>query len=100
MTQDGAKYLRLHHVYGITALINRLAFVAEFWTLYYKIFNMKQVKNNMPIVILLLAMAFSLTSCYESRYNRRYHHHTRGWYDRRHRPPPAGVDFSIDVRNR
>ncbi|HSC37260.1 MAG TPA: hypothetical protein VLD19_05305 [Chitinophagaceae bacterium] len=61
---------------------------------------MKQFKSNMPIIIVLLAMAFSLTSCYETHYYHRNHHHTRGWYDRRHTPPPAGVDFSIDVHNR
>ena len=81
-------------------LIMTVFFVAEFWTSYHKIFNMKQFKNNMPVVIFLLAMAFSLNSCYETHYYHRNHHHTRGWYDRHHKPPPACVDFSIDIHNR
>jgi hypothetical protein len=46
----------------------------------------------------LVAIVFSLSSCYESHYYHRYHHHTRDWYDHRHMPPPAGVDFNVDVR--
>jgi hypothetical protein len=47
---------------------------------------------------LLVAVTFTLSSCYETHYYHRYHHHTREWYDNHHVPPPAGVDFNIDVR--
>lgn len=47
---------------------------------------------------ILFAIIFSLSSCYEGHYYHRYHHHTRDWYDRHHTPPPAGVNFDIDVR--
>jgi hypothetical protein len=59
---------------------------------------MKQLLKKLAPVCLVLAMAFSLSSCYESGYYHRYHHHTRDWYGRHHQPPPAGVDFNVDVR--
>ena len=48
--------------------------------------------------ILITLAAFLLTGCAEQNYYHRYHHHTRGWYDHRHQPYPAGVDFNVDVR--
>jgi len=45
-------------------------------------------------------MALTLSGCYETHYYHQYNHHTRGWYDRHHTPPPAGVRFDVDVRSR
>jgi hypothetical protein len=60
---------------------------------------MKYIAKNILVAVLLLAgIAFLLPGCYETHYYHRYHHHTRGWYDRNHMPPPAGVDFNVDVR--
>ncbi|MFT3934782.1 MAG: hypothetical protein QM726_14250 [Chitinophagaceae bacterium] len=53
--------------------------------------------NRSLLVVMLLSFVFSLSSCYESRYYHRYNHHTRGWYDHRHMPPPAGVNFEVDI---
>ena len=60
---------------------------------------MKQIrKNTLGFFISIGVMVFLLTGCYESRYYHRYHHHTRGWYDHRHMPPPPGVRFDVDIR--
>ncbi len=56
------------------------------------------IKNTISTVLFVGITAFALTSCYETHYNHRYHHHTTDWYDRHHTPPPAGVDFNVDVR--
>jgi hypothetical protein len=48
-------------------------------------------------LLTLCLMGVLFSSCYEGRYYHHYHHHTRGWYDYRHVPPPAGVDFRADV---
>lgn len=56
-----------------------------------------KLKSFISAGVLLLAMAFSLTSCYETHYYNRYHHHTHGWYDRHHTPPPPGVNWNVDV---
>jgi hypothetical protein len=64
-----------------------------------KSFIMKNtLKGIIAIIIVSLALAFS--GCSEPRYYHTYHHHTRGWYDRRHVPPPAGVNFEIDISTR
>ncbi|HEV3324707.1 MAG TPA: hypothetical protein VG052_03855 [Puia sp.] len=55
------------------------------------------LKNVLSLVLFLGTVAFSLSSCYEGRYYNHYHHHTHGWYDRRHTPPPAGVRWDVDV---
>jgi len=55
-------------------------------------------KNLIVVVFILLASGFIFSGCAESRYHRRYHHHTREWYGRHHRPVPPGVNFEIDVR--
>jgi hypothetical protein len=47
---------------------------------------------------ILIAVAFSTTGCAENHYYDTYHHHSREWYDRHHTPPPAGVNFNVDVR--
>lgn len=60
---------------------------------------MKQtLKNTLAAILLLGGIAFFLPGCYETHYYNHYHHHTREWYDRHHTPPPAGVDFKVDVR--
>jgi hypothetical protein len=60
---------------------------------------MKYIAKNITVAVLLLgAIAVFLPGCYETHYYNHYHHHTRGWYDRHHMPPPAGVDFNVDVR--
>jgi hypothetical protein len=59
---------------------------------------MKQVKKNtLFAVVFLTLIAFTFSSCYESHYYHHYNHHTRGWYDRHHTPPPAGVNFDVDI---
>jgi hypothetical protein len=60
---------------------------------------MKLLFKKLAPVCLVLAMALGLSSCYETSYYHQYHHHTRDWYGRHHTPPPAGVDFNVDVRN-
>ena len=47
--------------------------------------------------LFILVTAFALTSCYETHYYNHYHHHTHDWYDRHHTPPPAGVNWNVDV---
>jgi hypothetical protein len=59
---------------------------------------MKRILKDKSVLVLLLGSIFILSSCVESRYYHRYHHHTRPWYDSHHIPPPAGVDFNVDVR--
>jgi len=60
---------------------------------------MTRIKNILGFTLLVGVMAATLSSCYESHYYHRNHHHTRGWYDRHHTPPPAGVDFNVDIHN-
>lgn len=57
------------------------------------------IKNIISAALFMGVVIFSLTSCYETHYYHRYHHHTRDWYDRHHTPPPAGVRFEVDVHN-
>jgi hypothetical protein len=57
-------------------------------------------KTMMASILIAGAAAFTLTSCYEVRYVHHYRHHTRDWYGRRHMPPPAGVNFEVDVYQR
>jgi len=60
---------------------------------------MKRIfRNVMAILLIAASSSFILSGCYESRYNQRYHHHTREWYGRHHQPPPAGINFEIDLR--
>jgi len=59
---------------------------------------MKYIVNELSVLLLIAAIAF-LPGCYEGHYYHHYHHHTREWYDRHHTPPPANVDFNVDVRN-
>jgi hypothetical protein len=58
------------------------------------------LRNLLPSIFFLFGLIFCLSGCYESRYNRTNHHHTRGWYEHRHRQPPAGVNFEIDINTR
>ena len=58
---------------------------------------MKQVKNLLAAMLLLMGSVFFLSSCYETHYYHSYNHHSRGWYDHRHRSYPAGVNFEVDV---
>jgi len=58
----------------------------------------RNIVNIVSMVLFIGVVAFSLTSCYETNYYHQYHHHTRGWYDRHHTPPPAGVNFEVDIR--
>ncbi|HEY5368853.1 MAG TPA: hypothetical protein VIJ75_07665 [Hanamia sp.] len=62
------------------------------------------MKRNISTLFLTLftciAVVLLFSGCYEGRYYHRYHHHTRNWYERRHTPPPAGVNFELDVRQR
>ncbi len=64
-----------------------------------KLCVMKQtIKKTFSIAVILLAIAFSFSGCYESHYYHHYNHHTQGWYDHHHQSYPAGVDFRVDVR--
>ena len=51
-------------------------------------------------IMVVLMVAFAFSSCAEPHYYHTYNHHTRGWYERRHTPPPSGINFEIDVRTR
>jgi hypothetical protein len=55
-------------------------------------------KNLLSLMLVMVVAVFALASCYETNYYHRYHHHTRGWYDRHHQAYPPGVDFKVDVR--
>jgi hypothetical protein len=58
------------------------------------------LRNIAATVIILTAFLFSFSSCHETHYYHSYNHHTRGWYERRNVPPPAGVNFEVDVETR
>lgn len=58
------------------------------------------VKKVAATGLLAFIATLSFTSCYETRYVHHYNHHTRGWYERRHVPPPEGVNFEVDVYHR
>jgi hypothetical protein len=64
-----------------------------------KAYFMTGMKKIIGSVSLLGILILSLSGCYETHYYHHNHHHTRGWYDRHHTPPPAGVDFNVDVHN-
>jgi hypothetical protein len=57
------------------------------------------LKNTLQLLVCLGIIAFSLSGCYESHYYHQNHYHTRGWYDNHHTPPPAGVNFDVDVHH-
>ncbi|HVU95234.1 MAG TPA: hypothetical protein VHE34_08425 [Puia sp.] len=59
----------------------------------------KKIKNLLSLTLFIGLTVFALTGCYESHYYHQYHHHTREWYGRHHTPPPAGVDFNVDIHN-
>jgi hypothetical protein len=61
---------------------------------------MKQFRNLLVSALLMVTFAFGLSGCYETHYYHDYHHHSRVWYDHRHREPPGGVNFEIDVYHR
>ena len=56
---------------------------------------MKKVSKAFAGLFLASFLLMLSTGCVEHNYYHRYHHHTRGWYDRHHTPPPAGVEFDI-----
>jgi hypothetical protein len=56
------------------------------------------IKKMFGTAMFLCLTVLFMSSCYENHYYSHYHHHTRGWYDNHHMPPPAGVDFNVDVR--
>lgn len=57
------------------------------------------LKNLFSIALFIGISAFALTGCYESHYYHTYHHHTRDWYGRHHTPPPAGVNWEVEIHN-
>ena len=62
---------------------------------------MKKLFKTMPLTIgIAMITALNLTSCYEGNYVRRYNHHSRNWYGRRHVDPPVGINFEIEERRR
>ncbi len=56
------------------------------------------LKNLLSAGLFLGVIAFSMSSCYETHYYNRYHHHTRDWYGHHHQPVPSGDNFDVDVR--
>ena len=58
---------------------------------------MKNVRK-LSITCFAFAMVLMLGGCYETHYYHSYHHHSREWYGRHHTPPPAGVNFELDIR--
>ncbi|MGC4101112.1 hypothetical protein [Ferruginibacter sp.] len=62
---------------------------------------MKKIISNLAIsIFVLLGVGFGLSGCYETHYYHQYNHHTRGWYEHRHRTPPANVNFEVDIETR
>ncbi|HVT84731.1 MAG TPA: hypothetical protein VHD35_05995 [Chitinophagaceae bacterium] len=59
-----------------------------------------KLRNIAGISLFVFVLVFCLPGCYETHYYHRYHHHTRPWYERRHRPIPPGINFEIDVYKR
>ena len=60
---------------------------------------MKYAKTKMlAFLVFLVGLTSMMTGCAESHYYDTYHHHSREWYDRHHTPPPAGVNFDVEVR--
>jgi hypothetical protein len=55
------------------------------------------ITKMLGLAVFLLGFAFSMSGCAEQRYYDTNHHHTREWYDRHHTPPPAGVNFDVEV---
>jgi len=55
------------------------------------------MKKGVASIVALIVIAFAFSGCYEPNYYHTYNHHTREWYEHRHYPPPAGVNFEIDV---
>lgn len=53
------------------------------------------IKKIAGLVLLSGIIVVSFTGCVEHRYYHEHHYHTRGWYDNRHQPYPAGVEFDI-----
>ena len=63
--------------------------------------RMKNIlKNIIGIALFLFALVFCLPGCYETHYYHEYHHHTKPWYERHHRQPPADINFEIDIYKR
>lgn len=56
-----------------------------------------KIKNLVSASLFIGVFAFALTGCYETHYYNHYHHHTQDWYGRHHTPPPAGVNWNVDV---
>lgn len=60
---------------------------------------MRKIYQNLIMAIIVISFAAAiLPGCAENRYYHRYHHHRHVWYQRHHRPVPAGVNFEMDVR--
>ena len=57
------------------------------------------LRNLLGLAAFLFVVAFSMSSCAEGHYYDTYHHHSREWYGNHHTPPPANVNFDIDVRH-
>jgi hypothetical protein len=55
------------------------------------------LRKTLGLVAFLFMVAFSMSGCAESHYYETNHHHSREWYDRHHTPPPANVNFDVDV---
>lgn len=61
---------------------------------------MRKILQKAITAILVISFAAAiLPGCAENRYYHRYHHHTREWYPRHHRPVPPGVNFNVDIHN-
>ena len=58
---------------------------------------MRQISKNWLNLVLVLVIALGFSGCYETQYYHQNNHHTKGWYEHRHRTPPAGVNFEIDI---
>ncbi|MFI5188344.1 MAG: hypothetical protein ACHQF0_16555 [Chitinophagales bacterium] len=62
---------------------------------------MKKISGKILSTLLaIMFVLFLLPGCYETHYYHRYNHHTKPWYERRHREPPPGINFEIDVYKR
>ena len=57
------------------------------------------LRNLLGLAAFIVVVAFSISGCAESHYYNTYHHHSRGWYDSRHMPPPEGVNFDVELHH-
>jgi hypothetical protein len=85
----------------VIMITSRFDFLWQGFGLYkLNITVMKRLRNLLVSLFIFTGLIFFLSGCYEPHYYHSYNHHSRGWYERRHTPPPAGINFEVDVYHR